>query len=282
MGAQLRIGAFLLGCGHHSAAWRHRDSPVESLGDITYYESLAQIAERGKLDAVFFADGHSVREPESGASWFLEPITALTAMARATANVGLVTTISTTFYTPFHAARMLASLDHISGGRAGWNVVTSMFDQEARNHGLEAMPDHASRYERADEFVDVALALWDSWSEDALILDRSGRFADASRISRIDHDGKHFRVDGPLTVPRSPQGRPVLFQAGASEQGRDLAARRAEAVYSVAYDLPSAQSYYADVKSRIERAGRDSNSVAVMPGLVTYVGSTVEIGRAHV
>ena len=280
MGAQLRIGAFLLGCGHHSAAWRHRDSPVESLGDITYYESLAQIAERGKLDAVFFADGHSVREPESGASWFLEPITALTAMARATADIGLVTTISTTFYTPFHAARLLASLDHISGGRAGWNVVTSMFDQEARNHGLEAMPDHASRYERADEFVEVALALWDSWSEDALILDRSGRFADANRISRIDHDGKHFRVDGPLTVPRSPQGRPVLFQAGASEQGRDLAARRAEAIYSVAYDLPSAQAYYADVKSRIERAGRDSNSVAVMPGLVTYVGSTVAEARA--
>ena len=280
MGAQLRIGAFLLGCGHHSAAWRHRDSPVESLGDITYYESLAQIAERGKLDAVFFADGHSVREPESGASWFLEPITALTAMARATADIGLVTTISTTFYTPFHAARLLASLDHISGGRAGWNVVTSMFDQEARNHGLEAMPDHASRYERADEFVEVALALWDSWSEDALILDRSGRFADANRISRIDHDGKHFRVDGPLTVPRSPQGRPVLFQAGASEQGRDLAARRAEAIYSVAYDLPSAQTYYADVKSRIERAGRDSSSVAVMPGLVTYVGSTVAEARA--
>ncbi len=194
-------------------------------------------------------------------------------MARATADIGLVTTISTTFYTPFHAARLLASLDHISGGRAGWNVVTSMFDQEARNHGLEAMPDHASRYERADEFVEVALALWDSWSEDALILDRSGRFADANRISRIDHDGKHFRVDGPLTVPRSPQGRPVLFQAGASEQGRDLAARRAEAIYSVAYDLPSAQAYYADVKSRIERAGRDSNSVAVMPGLVTYVAA---------
>ncbi|MDI9900402.1 LLM class flavin-dependent oxidoreductase [Rhodococcus sp. IEGM 1409] len=280
MGAQLRIGAFLLGCGHHSAAWRHRDSPVESLGDIAYYESLAQIAERGKLDAVFFADGHSVREPESGASWFLEPITALTAMARATANIGLVTTISTTFYTPFHAARLLASLDHISGGRAGWNVVTSMFDQEARNHGLEAMPDHASRYERADEFVEVALALWDSWSEDALILDRAGRFADADKISRIDHDGKHFRVDGPLTVPRSPQGRPVLFQAGASEQGRDLAAQRAEAIYSVAYDLPSAQSYYADVKSRIERAGRDSAAVAVMPGLVTYVGSTVTEARA--
>ncbi|OYD71001.1 LLM class flavin-dependent oxidoreductase [Rhodococcus sp. OK302] len=280
MRRQLHLGAFLLGCGHHSAAWRHPDSPVERLGDITYYESLAQTAERGKLDAVFFADGHSVREPESGASWFLEPITALTAMARATEHVGLVTTISTTFYTPFHAARLLASLDHISGGRAGWNVVTSMFNQEARNHGLDAMPDHASRYERADEFVDVALALWDSWSEDALILDRQGRFADATKIHRIGHEGKNFRVDGPLTVPRSPQGRPVLFQAGASEQGRELAARRAEAIYAVAYDLSSAQTYYADVKARIEESGRDSRSVAVMPGLVTYVGSTLAEARA--
>lgn len=279
MGRQLRLGAFLLGCGHHSAAWRHRDSPVEKLGDIKYYESLAQIAERGKLDAVFFADGHSVREPESGASWFLEPITALTAMARATEHIGLVTTVSTTFYTPFHAARLLASLDHISGGRAGWNVVTSMFDQEARNHGLGEMPDHAARYARADEFVDVALALWDSWSDDALLFDRQGRFADSSKIRRIDHHGTNFRVDGPLTVPRSPQGRPVLFQAGASEQGRDLAARRAEAIYSVAYDLPSARTYYADVKSRIDRAGRDSRSVAVMPGLVTYVGSSLAEAR---
>jgi FMN-dependent oxidoreductase (nitrilotriacetate monooxygenase family) len=275
----MHLNAFLYGCGHHSAAWRHPDSRVEDLGNIAYYEELAQLAERGKFDAVFFADGHSVRDPAGAGTWFLEPITALSAMARATTHIGLVTTVSSTFYTPFHAARMLASLDHISGGRAGWNVVTSMFDAEARNHGMDAIPAREERYARAAEFVDTALALWDSWEPDALTLDRTGMYADPAKVHSIDHDGKHFRVDGPLTVPRSPQGRPVLFQAGASGPGRDLAAKYAEAIYAVAYDLVAAQSYYEDVKARIDRAGRDSAAVGIMPGLVTYVGSTME--EAH-
>lgn len=275
----MHLNAFLYGCGHHSAAWRHPDSRVEDLGNIAYYEELAQLAERGKFDAVFFADGHSVRDPAGAGTWFLEPITALSAMARATTHIGLVTTVSSTFYTPFHAARMLASLDHISGGRAGWNVVTSMFDAEARNHGMDAIPAREERYARAAEFVDTALALWDSWDADALTLDRTGMYADPAKVHSIDHDGKHFRVDGPLTVPRSPQGRPVLFQAGASGPGRDLAAKYAEAIYAVAYDLVAAQSYYDDVKARIDRAGRDSAAVGIMPGLVTYVGSTME--EAH-
>jgi len=272
----LHFNAFLFGCGHHTAAWRHLDSPVERLGDIAYYEELARTAERGLFDAVFFADGHSVLDPAGGSWWFLEPLTALAAMARATEHVGLVSTVSTTFYTPFHAARMLASLDHISGGRIGWNVVTSMFDAEARNHGLEGMPNHDQRYARAAEFVDVALALWDS---DALVLDRGGLFADPAKVHRIDHHGEQFNVDGPLTVPRSPQGRPVLFQAGSSEQGRDLAARYAEGIYAVAYDLNSAQAYYRDVKDRASGAGRDGDALVVMPGLVTYVGSTQEEAR---
>lgn len=275
----MHLNAFLYGCGHHSAAWRHPDSRVEDLGDIAYYEELAQLAERGKFDAVFFADGHSVRDPAGAGTWFLEPITALSAMARATTHIGLVTTVSSTFYTPFHAARMLASLDHISGGRAGWNVVTSMFDAEARNHGMDAIPAREERYARAAEFVDTALALWDSWEPDALTLDRAGMYADPAKVHAIDHDGKHFRVDGPLTVPRSPQGRPVLFQAGASGPGRDLAAKYAEAIYAVAYDLVAAQSYYDDVKTRIDRAGRDSAAVGIMPGLVTYIGSTMEEAR---
>ncbi|KQU29843.1 LLM class flavin-dependent oxidoreductase [Rhodococcus sp. Leaf233] len=275
----MHLNAFLYGCGHHSAAWRHPDSRVEDLGDIAYYEELAQLAERGKFDAVFFADGHSVRDPAGAGTWFLEPITALSAMARATTHIGLVTTVSSTFYTPFHAARMLASLDHISGGRGGWNVVTSMFDAEARNHGMDAIPAREERYARAEEFVDTALALWDSWDADALTLDRSGHYADPAKVHAIDHDGKHFRVDGPLTVPRSPQGRPVLFQAGASGPGRDLAAKYAEAIYAVAYDLVAAQGYYDDVKARIDRAGRDSAAVGIMPGLVTYIGSTME--EAH-
>ncbi len=276
----LHFNAFLFGCGHHNAAWRRPGSPVGRLGDIEYYERLAQSAERGLFDAVFFADGHSAGDTSAGPRWFLEPLTALAAMARATTRIGLVSTVSATFYTPFHAARMLASLDHISRGRVGWNVVTSMFDTEARNHGLAAMPAHAERYGRAAEFIDVALRLWDSWDDDALLTSRDGAYADPARIRQLHHDGPNFRVDGPLNVPRPPQGRPVLFQAGASEPGRDLAARYAEGIYAVAYDLPSAQAYYADVKRRIAKAGRDPERVAIMPGLVTYIGSTEAEARA--
>lgn len=271
---ELHLNAFLFGAGHHQAAWRRPGSPLEQLGDIAYWERLARTAERGLFDAVFFADGHSAGDVATGPRWFLEPLTALSAMARATERVGLVSTVSTTFWTPFHAARMLASLDHISGGRAGWNVVTSMFDAEARNHSLPGMPPHDERYARAEEFVDVTLRLWDSWADDALVRDRDGLHADPDRVRPVDHAGEHFRVDGPLTVPRSPQGRPVLFQAGASGPGRELAARRAEGIYAVAYDLPSAQEYTTDVKRRVAAAGRDPDAVAVMPGLVAYVGAT--------
>ena len=276
----LHLNAFLFGCGHHTAAWRHPDSPVERLGEITYYEQLARTAERGRFDAVFLADGHAVVDPADGSWWFLEPVTALTAMARATSRIGLVTTVSSTFYTPFHAARQLASLDHISGGRIGWNVVTSMFDAEARNHGLDAMPAHAERYGRAAEFIDVAHGLWDSWEPDALVRDRDGVYADPAKIHPIDHRGEHFRVAGPLTVPRSPQGRPVLFQAGASEPGRDLAARHAEGVYAVAYDLDSARAYADDVRARARDHGRDGREIVIMPGLVTYIGATEAEARA--
>lgn len=270
----LHFNAFLFGCGHHSAAWRQPGSPVERLGDIAFWEGLAQTAERGCLDAVFFADGHSVLDPASGSWWFLEPLTALSAMARATEHVGLVSTVSTTFFTPFHAARMLASLDHISGGRIGWNVVTSMFDAEARNHGMASLPGHAERYERAEEFVQAALALWDSWDADALVLDRAGMWADPAKVRAVHHEGAHFLVDGPLTVPRSPQGRPVLFQAGSSGPGRDLAARYAEGIYAVAYDDDAASAYSSDLRRRARAAGRDGDSLVIMPGLVTYVGST--------
>lgn len=275
----MHLNLFIFACGHHKAAWRHPDSSVERLGDIVYFEELAQTAERGKLDAIFFADGQSADNVADGPRWYLEPLTALAAMSRATEKIGLISTVSSTFYTPFHAARLVASLDHISRGRIGWNVVTSMFDAEARNHGFEAMPDHAWRYARAEEFVDVVLRLWDSWADDALQMDRRDGYADAVKVRAIDHKGEHFRVDGPLTVPRPPQGHPVLFQAGASDEGRDLAARRAEAIYAVAYDLPSAQAYYRDIKRRVREAGR-SDPVPIMPGLVTYVGSTDAEARA--
>lgn len=276
---RMHINLFIFGCGHHRAAWRHPGSSVERLGDISYFEELARTAERGKLDAVFFADGQSADNMADGPRWYLEPLTTLAAMSRATERIGLISTVSSTFYTPFHAARLVASLDHISHGRMGWNVVTSMFDAEARNHGFDAMPDHAWRYARAEEFVEVVLRLWDSWTDDALQLQRQGVYADTSRLQAIGHKGDHFRVDGPLTVPRPPQGHPVLFQAGASDQGRDLAARRAEAIYAVAYDLPAAQEYYRDIKRRVHAAGR-SDPVPIMPGLVTYIGSTEAEARA--
>lgn len=277
---RMHLNLFIFGCGHHKAAWRHPDSSAERVGDIAYFEELARTAERGRLDAVFFADGHAAGDVSGGPLWFLEPLTALSAMSRATRRIGLVSTVSSTFYTPFHAARLLASLDHISGGRVGWNVVTSMFDAEARNHGYERMPAHQERYARAEEFVEAVVGLWDSWSDKALHYDRGGVFADPDLVRPVSHRGQHFQVDGPLNVPRPVQGNPVLFQAGSSEQGRTLAARRAEAVYSVAYDLPSAQDYYRDVKARIGRADRDPRSVAIMPGLVTYVGSTEREARA--
>lgn len=276
---QLHLNLFIFGAGHHRGAWRHPDSPLERLGDIAYYEELARLAERGRLDAVFLADGHAMFELADGPRWHLEPLTMLAAMARATERIGLVSTVSSTFGTPFHVARQLASLDHISRGRIGWNVVTSMFDIEARNHGYEAMPGHAERYARAEEMVSAVLALWDSWDDDAFTLDRQGAYVRPGSVRPIHHKGAYFRTDGPLTVPRPPQGHPVLFQAGASDDGRDLAARRAEAIYAVANDLPSAQRYYRDVKRRIAAMGRTVD-VPIMPGLVTYVGSTEAEARA--
>lgn len=275
----MHINLFMFGCGHHNAAWRHPDSPVERLGDIRFYEEMAQLAERGKLDAVFLADGHAATNLTDGPRWFLEPVTMLTAMARATSRVGLICTVSSTFYTPFHAARLIGSLDHISGGRVGWNVVTSMFDAEARNHGYEAMPGHAERYARADEFIQAVLALWDSWDDGAVLNDRHGLYADPARVRKINHHGQHFLVDGPLTVPRPPQGNPVLIQAGASDEGRALAGKYAEAIYAVAYDLPSAQAYYNSIRESVKAAGRDA-PVPILPGLVTYVGSTEAEAKA--
>lgn len=269
----MHINLFLMGCGHHRAAWRHPQSSVEQLGDIRYYESLAQVAERGKLDAVFFADSGAAGNVSDGSWWYLEPLTAIAAMSRATRDIGFISTVSSTFYTPFHAARLLASLDHVSGGRIGWNVVTSMFDVEARNHGYQSMPGHEERYRRAEEFVQAVLGLWDSWADDALLFDRRGHYADPEKVRPINHQGEFFQVDGPLNVPRPVQGHPVLFQAGASEQGRALAARYAEAIYAVAYDLPAAQSYYRDIKQRVSAAGRKVD-VPIMPGLVTYVAAS--------
>lgn len=276
MPRHVRLNLFAHAVGHHSAAWRVPGSGVDRLGDIAYWESLARTAERGKLDAIFLADGQSlsIDAARRGPVWHLEPITVLTAIARATERIGLVTTVSSTFWDPFHAARLLASLDHISRGRAGINVVTSMTDEEARNHSMPALPGHDERYATAHEFIEVVQGLWDSWPLEAITADPQGAYIDASRLRPIDHRGAHFEVAGPLNVPRTPQGRPVLFQAGASEPGRDLAARYAEGIYAVAWDLESALDYRADIRSRAGAAGRDPDGIAVMPGLVTYLASS--------
>ncbi len=277
---QLHLNAFVHGCGHHNAAWRSpRAKPAELL-DPGYWTGLAQTAERGYFDAVFLADGQSQGDISHGPLWNLEPLTLLSAMAVGTDRIGLVCTVPASFYQPFPAARMLASLDHISRGRAGWNVVTSMFDAEAQNYGMDALPVHAERYGRAAEFVQAALALWESWDTDAVGAEPGGSYADMSKIRPVHHDGRNFRVAGPLNVPRSPQGSPVLFQAGASDDGRNLAAQYAEGVYSVAADLPSAQDYYRDVKARVVRAGRNPGQVVVMPGLVSYIGGTAKEAAA--
>lgn len=276
MTRQIHLNLFAFAAGHHTAAWRHPESGVSRLGDITYWEELARTAERGRLDAVFLADGQAagLGGVGRGPLWFLEPITVLTAMARATERVGLVTTVSSTFWQPFHAARLLGSLQHISGGRAGVNVVTSMTDDEARNHGMDRLPDHAERYARAEEFIEVLTGLWESWPPEAIVADPAGDYVDESRLRPLGHTGPAFRVAGPLNVPGSSHGRPVLFQAGASEPGRDLAARYAEGIYAVAWDLPSARAYREDIRARAAAAGRDPDDIVVMPGLVTYVAAT--------
>lgn len=277
----VRLNLFAHACGHHAAAWRAPGAPAERLADITYWEELARIAERGRLDAVFLADGQSLSADmvERGPTWTLEPLTMLTAMARATERIGLVTTVSSTFWDPFHAARLLASLDHISGGRAGINVVTSMTDEEARNHSMPALPGHEERYARAAEFLEVVLGLWDSWPTDSLLAEPDGRYVDRERLRPMRHRGMHFTVDGPLNVPTPPQGRPVLFQAGASEPGRALAARHAEGIYAVAWDVASAHAFREDIRARAAVLGRDPDGIAVMPGLVVYVASTEEEAR---
>jgi FMN-dependent oxidoreductase (nitrilotriacetate monooxygenase family) len=268
--------------GHHDAAWRHPSSAAHRATDASYFVELARTAERGTFDSIFFADGLAVwNRLGSNVSGVLEPITLLAAIAGATHHIGLIATVSTTFNEPFLLARKFASLDHISGGRAGWNIVTSSTEAEARNFGLDQHPDHALRYERADEFLRVATALWDSWEDDAVVFDRSsGRYADVAKVHPLHHTGTHFRVEGPLNVQRSPQGWPLLVQAGSSEDGREFAGRWAEAVFTAQQTLCDAQTFYKDVKTRAERLGRDPDHIKILPGLCPVLGATEAEARA--
>lgn len=272
----LHLNLFIYPAGHHEAAWRHRESDVSRILDIGFYQGLARRAEEAKFDAIFFADGPALADNIRYAARFrLEPLTWMSAIAAATSRIGLIGTASTTYTEPYNLARLFASLDHLSGGRAGWNIVTTGAPSAAQNFGLAEHPVHGERYARADEFLEVVTKLWDSWEDDALVADPvSGVFADTAKVHQVNHVGKHFSVAGPLNTARSPQGRPVYVQAGSSEDGRGFAARWAEAIFTAHQTLASAQEFYTDLKNRAARLGRDPGGIKVLPGISPYLGST--------
>ncbi|WP_280409512.1 LLM class flavin-dependent oxidoreductase [Nocardia brasiliensis] len=273
---QLSLNAFIYPSGHHEAAWRHPDSQPHRIYDAAYYQEIGRTAEAAKLDAVFFADGPALRtNVEHNAGSGLEPITLLTAIATATTHLGLIATASTTYYEPYNLARLFSTLDHISGGRAGWNIVTTGTDLAAANFGLAKHPDHAERYARAREFVDAVVALWDSWEDDAIVLDQAGgRYADPAKIHPIDFVGEYLRVRGPFNAPRTPQGYPVLVQAGASNEGRSFAGKYAEAIFTAHQRLEDAQAFYADIKAQAAGFGRAPEHVKILPGISPFIGDT--------
>jgi FMN-dependent oxidoreductase (nitrilotriacetate monooxygenase family) len=273
---QLSLNVFVYPGGHHEAAWRHKDSAANRILDIGYYQELAQRAEAHKFDAIFFADGPALADNVRYAQRFrFEPLTWLSAIAAVTTRIGLIATASTTYTEPYNLARLFASLDHLSAGRAGWNIVTTSTPQAAQNFGLPEHPPHSERYERAREFLDVVTRLWDSWEDDALINDpASGIFADTGKVHAIDHIGKYFRVRGPLNIARPPQGRPVYVQAGSSDDGRAFAARYAEAIFTAHQTLASAQEFYADIKRQARAFDRSPDQIKILPGIGPFIAST--------
>jgi FMN-dependent oxidoreductase (nitrilotriacetate monooxygenase family) len=276
MSRSLNLNAFLHDTGHHEASWRHPDSSVERAVDIEFYIELAQKAEAAKLDGVFFADVPGLWSATAyRPAAHLEPITRLAAIAARTERIGLIATASTTFYEPYNLARLFSSLDLISGGRAGWNIVTTQSSAVARNFNLTELPSAEERYARAQEFIDVVTKLWDSWEDDAILADReSGLYFDPDKVHAIEHVGRHYQVEGALTAPRSAQGRPVYVQAGSSNEGRAFAARNAEAIFTAHQTIEDAQAFYADIKSRAARLGRNPDHVKVLPGISPFLGDT--------
>ncbi len=276
MTRQLHLNLFIHGRGHHEAAWRHPAASELPLTDIGYYTGLAQLAEAGRFDSVFLADTLAVGDDVSRAprTW-LEPITVLAALSGVTSRIGLIATCSTTYTEPFNLARQFASLDHMSHGRVGWNIVTTWLAVASGNYGRQEPLSHAERYERAEEYMRVVTALWDSWSDDAVLDDRAaGLYARPGGIRPISHAGAHYKVTGPLNVPRGPQGRPVFVQAGSSDTGRGFAARHAEAVFTAQMEKATARDFYADLKHLVMQEGRDPDQVLILPGLSPVIGGT--------
>ncbi|MFF1409947.1 LLM class flavin-dependent oxidoreductase [Streptomyces sp. NPDC058289] len=278
----LHLNAFLMNAGHHDAAWRHPSSSPERITDLRYFQELARTAERGLLDSIFFADGVALwGKARYNAVGGFEPLTLLSAIAAVTEHIGLIATVSTTFNEPYNLARKFASLDHISGGRAGWNIVTSGSVDEARNFNRDEHLEHNLRYERAREFLEVATKLWDSWEDDAIVLDKErGIYADTDKLHPAAHRGEYFGVAGPLNVPRTPQGHPLLVQAGSSEDGKEFAAQYAEAVFTAQQTLADGQAFYKDLKSRLAKYGRSEDELLVLPGIAPVIGSTEAEARA--
>ena len=284
---QLHLGAFMRPVSIHTGAWRYPGAIRDANFNFPALKRFAQTLERGKFDAFFMADHLGVLNmpveslQRSHTVTSFEPFTLLGALAGATERIGLVATASTTFDEPFHVARRFASLDHLSGGRAGWNVVTTANPDNAKNFGYEDQPDHAARYARAREFYDVVTGLWDSFADDAFIRDAdSGIYFDPDRLHVLDHKGKHFSVRGPLNIARPVQGWPVILQAGASEPGRQVAAETAEAVFAAESTREGGKAFYADVKGRMAKIGRNPDHLKILPAAFVVVGDTIEEAQA--
>jgi N-acetyl-S-(2-succino)cysteine monooxygenase len=277
---QMKLGLFVRPCGHHIAAWRHPRTQADAGVNFQHFIELAQTAERGLFDMLFSADTNSSFTAENEGlnrqhyvAW-IEPFTLLSALSAFTKNIGLVCTASTSFEQPYAVARKFASLDHVSGGRAGWNVVTSGLEVEALNFSQDAHAPKAERYKRAREFTELVRALWDSWDEDAFTRNReTGIFFDPDKMHVLNHRGEHYQVQGPLNVARTPQGHPVVVQAGASET--------AEVVFGASRELAIAQAFYADLKGRMPRFGRDPDSLKILPGLIVTVAQSEAEARAR-
>ncbi|HTI03319.1 MAG TPA: LLM class flavin-dependent oxidoreductase [Acidisoma sp.] len=275
---------------HHHGAWRHPESEVDNILDPTRYEHIARVLEAGKFDALFFADilgiydiygkSYDTMLGRGGQVCLLDPAVILPMMARVTERLGLGLTYSSTFNHPYQIARMLGTLDHLSRGRVAWNVVASTSTLEAQNFGMTEMPGRAQRYDRADEVLEACMALWNSWEEGALVLDKkSGIFADASKVHYADYEGQWIKTRGPLTVPRSPQGHPVIMQAGSSERGRDFGARWGEIIFTLQHQKSDMQTFYKDFKGRMQKFGRAPESCVVLPSIDVVIGETEAIAR---
>lgn len=277
----LRLGAFLYSVGHHAAAWRHPEVVPDDAFRFEFFRDLAQKAEAAKFDTIFLADNVGLLGATPGAIsaappvYWWEPLTLLSALATHTSRIGLIATVSASYLQPYHVARKFAALDALSHGRAGWNVVTSGTNAEAANFGLSHQRAHAERYALAAEHIAVVKALWDSWDDDPLVLDKdAGQFFDPAKISAVDHAGAHFSVRGPLQTTRPPQGHPVIVQAGSSEDGQRLAAATAEVVFTAQLDRAAARAFAQGLKDRAEAAGRSRDDLLVMPGVSIYVAPT--------